>query len=63
MGLLAKTSESSQDARFGPLLIVSTTLNLGLGITAIDGHLLDRNVFFIRNGFTCSIRWRKELCC
>ncbi len=31
---MAKTSKSSQDALFGPLLIVSTTLNLGLGITA-----------------------------
>jgi hypothetical protein len=39
MGLLEKTSESSQDALFGPLLIVSTTLNLGLNITAMAFEL------------------------
>ncbi len=39
VGLLAKASESSQDALFGPLLIVCTTLNLGLGIAAMAFEL------------------------
>jgi hypothetical protein len=39
VGLFAKTSESSQDALFGPLLIVSTTLNVGLGITTMTFEL------------------------
>jgi hypothetical protein len=53
-GALAKVSESSQDGLFGPLLIVSTTLNLGLGITAMAFELAST---FVTEMFLFYSKW------